>query len=43
MVAGQRPYKGDIFALRDKHLNDSFPLLSEMAPRVGPFYDDVFA
>lgn len=41
MVAGQRPFKGDIFALREKHLKEPLPLLSEMAARLGPFFDDV--
>ena len=43
MLAGQRPFKGDIFTLRDKHLNDPPPLLSQVAPAVGPFFDDVLA
>ncbi len=41
MISGQRPFKGDIFSLRDKHLNESLPLLSSVAPEVGSFFDNV--
>lgn len=41
MLAGQRAFRGDIFALRDKHLNEPLPSLSQTAPQVGPFFDEV--
>ena len=41
ILAGKRPFRGDIFSLRDKHLNEPLPPLSEIAPRLGPFYDEV--
>lgn len=41
MLSGQRPFKGDVFGLREKHLNEPFPLLSSLAPEVGSFFDEV--
>ena len=41
ILSGRRPFRGDIFSLREQHLNDSVPLLSELAPRLGPFFDDI--
>jgi len=41
MLAGQRPYAGDIFGLRDKHLNEALPPLSSVNADTGPFFDDV--
>ncbi|MDX1522719.1 MAG: hypothetical protein R3264_13910, partial [Anaerolineae bacterium] len=38
---GQRPFKGDIFALREKHLNESLPALSSVMPEIGPYFDQV--
>lgn len=41
MLAGQRPFGGDVFSLREKHLYEPLPPLSEVAPEIGPFFDQV--
>ncbi len=43
IVSGQRPFKGDIFHLRDMHLNEPLPLLSSFNPEIGPFFDDALS
>jgi serine/threonine protein kinase len=40
-IVGQRPFKGDIFSLRDKHLDEPLPSLSNLAPDISPFFEDV--
>ncbi len=40
MLSGRRPFQGDIFTLRDKHLNDPIPPLSSVSPQIGPFFDE---
>ncbi len=40
-MTGRRPFKGDVFSLRDKHLDETPPALSSMAPEIGPFFDDI--
>jgi serine/threonine protein kinase len=40
-LSGQRPFKGDIFALRDKHLDEPFPSLSGLVPDTGPYFEDI--
>ena len=37
MMAGQRPFTGDVYMLRKQHLYTPAPALSSVAPRVGPF------
>ena len=41
MISGRRPFEGDVFSLREKHLYQAFPRLSDFAPEIGPFFDDV--
>lgn len=41
MLSGQRPFKGDVFSLREKHLHETLPLLSVVTPEAGTFFDDV--
>lgn len=42
MLAGRRPFEGDIFGLRQQHLSAPLPRLSEMAAQeIGPFFDEV--
>ncbi len=43
MVAGRRPFEGDIFSLRDQHLHSPLPSLSSLAAPVGPFFDRVLS
>ena len=41
MISGQRPFKGDVFSLREKHLHEPLPLLSSVVSEVGSFFDEV--
>ncbi|MDH3673929.1 MAG: protein kinase, partial [Anaerolineae bacterium] len=41
MLSGQRPFRGDLFSLREKHLREPLPPLSSAAPEVGSFFDHV--
>lgn len=41
MLAGRRPFNGDVFSLREKHLYEPLPPLSEVAPELGPYFDEV--
>jgi len=41
MLSGQRPFRGDVFSLREKHLHEALPLLSSLAPEIGSFFDEV--
>ncbi len=42
MLSGKRPFVAESpFELMNKHANDPLPLLSEVAPQVGPYFDEV--
>jgi serine/threonine-protein kinase len=41
MVSGRRPFEGDVFSLREKHLYQPLPRLSDFVPEIGPFFDEV--
>jgi len=41
MLSGQRPFRGDVFSLREKHLHETLPPLSSLAPEIGSFFDEV--
>lgn len=43
MLAGQRPFVSDVgyYDLMNKHLEQPLPHLSDTAPEIGPFFDEV--